>query len=139
MKKLFRRYFIFIFIFLIIILGIVLGYFFKSDVSYQNPELATNSEARNLVLRVGELILLPTNEVPTVATVSDLSLLKDQAFFKNAKNGDKVLIYANAGKAILYDPVVNKIIEVGTANVGDFQKSSAIQNKESTSLTPNEF
>ena len=38
-------------------------------------------------------------------------LLKNQAFFANAQKGDIVLIYANAKKAILYDPVGNKIVD----------------------------
>ena len=63
-------------------------------------------------------------EVPTVATVSDVSKLKNQAFFANAKNGDKVLIYQNAKKAILYRPSSNKIVEFGPINLGAAQTAS---------------
>lgn len=62
---------------------------------------------------VGKLMVLPTDEDPTVATVLDQEKLKDQSFFKNAQNGDVVLIYAKAGKAILYRQSARKIIEVG--------------------------
>jgi hypothetical protein len=51
-------------------------------------------------------------EQPTVATVSDITKLKDQAFFNNAKNGDKVLIFKNTKKAIIYRPSTNQIIEI---------------------------
>jgi hypothetical protein len=81
---------------------------------------------------VGLLIVLPKNETPTIATVSDPSVLKNQAFFVDAKKGDKVLIYTNAKKAILYDPVIKKIINVAPVNTGDFQnKADALP-----SLTP---
>ncbi len=68
---------------------------------------------------VGRLIVLPEDEVPTIATVTDLEALQGQPFFANAKLGDKVLIFAKAGKAILYDPVEQKIVEVAPVNLGD--------------------
>lgn len=83
-----------------------------------NPQKATQNEIENLVSRVRELIVLPEDEQPTVATVTDPERLKDQPFFSKAKSGDKVLIYTNAKKAILYDPVQHKIIEVAPLNIG---------------------
>lgn len=69
-----------------------------------------------IVQAVGKLVVLP-EEVPTIATVTDLEKLKDQAFFKNAKVGDKVLIYIKARKAILYDAQADKIIELAPLNM----------------------
>lgn len=74
------------------------------------------AEMEALIARVSKLMILPTNEVPTIATVTDISAVKDQMFFQNAQNGDKVLIYQSAGKAILYRESENKIIEVGAVN-----------------------
>src|SRR6185503_11536868 len=88
----------FIFMFLLIALGAAGGYFYKNNLSYKNPELAAESEARMLAEEVGRLIILPTNEIPTIATVSDPKALEGQAFFAEAKTGDKVLIYTNAKK-----------------------------------------
>lgn len=68
-------------------------------------------EVEDVVTRVGKLIVLPQGEEPTVATVTDPALLKDQAFFANAKTGHKVLIYTQARKAFLYDPERNILIE----------------------------
>ena len=84
----------------------------------QNPQTRTQAEADRVVARVGNLIVLPEGEQPTVATVSDLQSLKDQAFFANAQIGYKVLIYANARKAILYDPGRNKVVEIAPLNIG---------------------
>lgn len=87
------------------------------------------AEVDALVAEVGKLITLPSDEKPTVATITDVEKLKDQPFFVNAKNGDKVLIYTNAKKAILYRSEEKKIIEVGAVNINQ-------QPVESPSPTP---
>ncbi len=69
-------------------------------------------ENKALLERVGAVIILPDDETPTIATVSDLDKLKGQPFFAKAELGDKVLIYAKAKKAILYRPSTNKIVEL---------------------------
>ncbi len=80
----------------------------------------TNSqeEVRRLVEVVGKLIDLPLGEEPSVATITDIENLKSKPFFKNAKNGDKVLIYMNAQEAILFDPVASKVLDVASLNIG---------------------
>lgn len=70
-------------------------------------------EVKSLTEKVGKLVELPKDEIPTIITVKDVEQVKNIAFFANAKNGDKVLVYTNAKKAILYDPVLNKVIEMG--------------------------
>ncbi len=104
------------------------GYFYqqyqKSQQEIANIKSDPNSikksaqeEAKKLIEELGKLISLPDEE-PTVATVADVEKLKEQSFFKNAKNGDKVVIFTNAKKAILYDPNEKKIIEVAPLNIG---------------------
>jgi len=103
-------------------------YFYARWNSLQNDPQAslqdTVNETNKLVADVGKLLVLPEGETPTIATVSDLEKLKSQPFFANAKNGDKVLIYTNAKKAILYDPVAHKIIEVAPINIGNTPQPS---------------
>ena len=70
-------------------------------------------EITTLVSKVGKLITLPPDEIPTVITVTDTNILNQQPFFAKAKNGDTVLVYIKAKKAFLYDPVADKILEVG--------------------------
>lgn len=84
----------------------------------QDPSKVAQEEVNKLVAQVSKLIILPEGEVPTVATVADPARLKDQAFFAKAKTGDKVLVYTNAKKAILYNPESNKIVEVAPINIG---------------------
>ena len=76
-----------------------------------NPDIVTTQEVSWLQQSVGKLMTLP-NETPSTATVLDKEKLKGQAFFANAENGDKILIYSTAKKAILYRPSTEKIIEV---------------------------
>ncbi len=73
----------------------------------------TDAEVRSLVSSVGHHMLLPTDETPTLATVSDMHALEGQEFFKNAKEGDKVLMYLRTHRAIIYRPSIDRIIEVG--------------------------
>lgn len=101
----------------VIILGAGGFLYFKFQNS-QNPSVQSATEdTKKIIEEAGKLIDLPS-ENPTVATVTDISKLKDQPFFQKAKNGDKVLIYTGARKAILYDPNINKVLEVAPINIG---------------------
>lgn len=99
---------------LITIAAVIGGIFWftRPSAFKQGTEEISAAEITSLVDKVGELMLLPTDEKPTVATVSDLNPLKDQLFFKNAHVGDMVFMYPKARRAILYSPSQNKIIEV---------------------------
>ncbi len=99
--------------------GLAFYFYFQTAELKRDPQALARKEIEQLVSRVGALIVLPEGEQPTMATVTDPEKLKDQPFFNNAKTGDKVLIYTNARKAILYDPVANKIIEVAPLNIGN--------------------
>jgi uncharacterized protein YneF (UPF0154 family) len=77
-----------------------------------NPSMQAKEANRELIAKVGKLIILPGNEEPTIATVTDLSKLARQPFFAKAQIGDKVLIYSGEKKAILYRPSTNQIIEL---------------------------
>lgn len=95
------------------------GYFFNQvRILKQDPQVLAQQEVSELTAKVGKLVVLPEGETPTVATVSDPEALKDQAFFAKAVKGDKVLIYAQAKKAILYSVELNKVIDVAPLNIG---------------------
>lgn len=99
------------------------GYFYYELYKLrQNPQAQAEQEVKDLTAKVGRLVVLPSNETPTIATVSDPEALKDQPFFAQAVKGDKVLIYAQAKKAYLYSVTLNKIIDVAPLNIGN-QKS----------------
>jgi uncharacterized protein (UPF0333 family) len=114
---------------LVIILSLTSAYFYKK--SKGSPDQASQAEIKSLIEKVGRLAILPTDETPTIATVSDPNALKDQAFFVDAKKGDKVLIYSNAKKAVLYDPSQDKIVNIAPLNT-DQQKTNTQTNTSDT-------
>lgn len=81
-------------------------------------------EMRDILDKVGKLIELPNGEEPTVATVQDAEQIRKQPFFAKAQNGHRVILYTNAKLAILFDEQANKLINVGSINMGT---SSAVQ------------
>lgn len=102
-----------------------------------NPQIAVQKQTNELIAKVGSLIDLPKNETPTVANVSDAAAAKKQsAFFNNALNGDKVLMYAKAGEAILYRPSTNKIVLVAPLTFTDNAASTAKPAASSTTTRP---
>ncbi len=64
------------------------------------------------VADLGKIMVLPENEVPSIATVVDPSKLAEQIFFAQAAEGDKLVLYPEAKKAILYRPSTNMVVEV---------------------------
>lgn len=124
---------------IVFLLAIVLSYKFYQELRiYKNPELQVaqqQKEAEQLIQKVGNLIILPNEETPVIATVNDAkTLASQQAFYKEAVNGDKLLIYTVSQKAILYSPSRNMIV-----NVGPFissNQNSVAQPSATTESTP---
>lgn len=82
-----------------------------------SAETSVQEENSRLLASLAQFIVLPANEEPSIATVTDPEKLRGQAFFANAKLGDKVVIYTKAKKAILYRPSENKVIDVAPLNL----------------------
>lgn len=85
----------------------------KGDEQTKNEELA-KTQARALLDKVSKLIILPTNEEPNIFEITDPeTLIKQQQFFIGAEKGDKILIYQQLARAIVYSPSRNIIVNVG--------------------------
>lgn len=93
--------------------------------AHNDPDAAVKREIRSLTIKIGRSMELPQGEEPILAVVSDKSKLKGQDFFDHAKNGDRVLIYPKAKKAILYRPAEEKIIEVTNLTSGNNDNNSS--------------
>jgi hypothetical protein len=79
----------------------------------------TVNETEKLITRLSQFMELPQGEAPTLATVTDKTKLEGQDFFMKAENGDQVLIYKAAGKAILFRPSTGKIVNFAPVNTKD--------------------
>ncbi|MCL4353136.1 hypothetical protein M1615_01535 [Patescibacteria group bacterium] len=100
-----------------ILILFILGFAFYSRLRYQksrefsqSPKEAARLEKQAILPKLSRLIKLPEGEQPLIATVVHASKLRQEPFFKDARNGDKIVIYMKARKAILYRPGENKII-----------------------------
>ena len=111
----------------LVLLTLALGgstYYYYSQLQFfkANPDEISKQEVKALLDKVGRLYALPQDEEPIVATVADPEKLpeawKNHPFFAKAQAGHKLLMYTRAGKAILYDPVADKIVEVAPVNIG---------------------
>jgi hypothetical protein len=108
-----------IFFFLIFLLALsLLSTFYFYRKAANDPQKVAVDELNRTVEAVGKMLLLPSDETPSLATVSDPAKLREQQFFAHAESGDKVLIYSLAKRAILYRPQLNKIVEVAPINLG---------------------
>ena len=95
----------------------------KASQGSQNPN---GDQVTKIVGEVSKLMKVPEGELPTLATISDISKLKDQPFFQNGKNGNVLLVYNRAGKAILYDPMDKRIVEVAPVSNTNASPSAQI-------------
>ncbi len=114
-------------IILVVLLGLavtIASYFY-----YQYRQTAAVKDAQeiaDLTKEIGKNILLPEGETPTLATVTDKEKLAGQPFFQKAENGDKVLIFSQGGRAILYRPSQKKIVDMTTVNVNQPAPSAPV-------------
>lgn len=132
--------FVTLFVFLILVAAVAfLGYKYHQSQNKINqlsdPKSAAQAQVSDLVTKVSKLAQLPTGETPTVATVTDTNKLKGQSFFVLAKNGDKVLIYTQAKRAVLYRPSENKVIEIAPLNIGSSSANSGGTSTDTSSTT----
>jgi|GEM_PF-1833419 len=111
----------------VVILIAVAGYYAWSiyqgqldpQVQAEKAEKAAEKEILAIVAKVQNLMVLPDDELPQIAEIKDAALAaQEQPFLSGSENGDILLVYANAGKAIVYSPSRNIIVNVGPVQMG---------------------
>ncbi|MFI5240416.1 MAG: hypothetical protein ACHQUB_01785 [Candidatus Saccharimonadia bacterium] len=87
---------------------------------YRHPANSGLGKLELVEAKVARHYLLPTNEVPALATITDVNKL-NTPFFKEAKNGDEILIYEKNQLAIIYRPGIDRIVAVGPVSFASTQ------------------
>ncbi|MHB8830741.1 MAG: LytR C-terminal domain-containing protein [Patescibacteria group bacterium] len=88
----------------------------KTEATAQAPSNEGKSMEKSdvvaLINRVASLILVKSDEEPTVATVQDADALRKSSpiFYKDAQNGDRLLVWSD--KAVLYSTKLDKLLAV---------------------------
>ena len=100
------------------LLILIAGYFgwmkYKAMQNTPEAQQAKAVEQKNAILnKIKALTVLPDEE-PVLFTVNDANLLKgQQAFFKDAINGDVLMVFQKSGKALIYRESANQIVNSG--------------------------
>lgn len=97
----------------------------------QGQQELNKTQTNQLLGEMRAIIVLPSGEDPVVATITDISQLKDKDFYKDAENGDRVVVFTNAKKAYIYRPSSKTIINVGAFQVDNTAQSNTGQTKTS--------
>jgi predicted membrane protein len=94
-----------------------------------------NNDSKAVVQRLEKHMKVPQEE-PTVATITDAIKLKEQEpFYKNAQNGDKVVIWKD--KALIYRMDEDKIIDFGVV-IRSQNQASPSPGAPQSSATPSQ-
>jgi Flp pilus assembly protein CpaB len=79
------------------------------------------AEKAQILTQLKKLMVLPEGD-PVLFKVSNEDVMrKQQAFFKDTKNDDVLLVFQQSGKAIIYRPSTNVIVNVGPVNFDNTQ------------------
>ena len=110
-------------IFALVVLGGTAGYmgyyyYTQYNLLKTNPQLLSAQQTQQIVSQIGQLMQLPTDEIPQVATVMNPTLVQSHSPFSHAETGDVILIYMKIKRAILYRPHAHKIIDVAPVILG---------------------
>ncbi len=79
---------------------------------------STAESAESIKVLISKHVVLPADEEPAYATITDKNKL-ETPFLKQAENGDKLLIYQNNQKIIIYRPSIDRIIDIGPVSIAD--------------------
>lgn len=110
---------------ILIVIILVLGaLYYQTHYSKAAVQKRAQAETIQLVKEVKKILVLPETDVPAVFDIQDpVLLINQQAFFVGAEKGDKLLVYPQIGKAIIYSPKRKMIVNVGPVTFNDSVKS----------------
>lgn len=109
---------------IVVIILIIAGYFVWTNYLSQpktpaEAQKAAEQKVQALVERVRRHMILPEKEIPQVAEIQNAVLAaQEQPFLAGSQNGDVLIVYIDIGKAIVYSPARDLIVNVGPIQIG---------------------
>jgi|GEM_PF-5321652 len=108
----------------VLVLAGAIAYLFWQNMQLRSPEYQAEAQKRantELIDRVSKVVVLPTDQEPTIATITKVDELKkvNATFYGDAQDGDKILFYST--RAVIYRESEGKIINIApvTLDQGD--------------------
>lgn len=93
--------------------GGAVWYFFTEHLTAEEKKQAY---VQSITTKVSQLVLTPAGEIPTIGVIPDPnSITENKDFFKNASQGDYLLVYPHARLMIIYSPGKNIVVNMGYA------------------------
>lgn len=91
-------------------------------------------EVQGYLEKIQSMVIVPTDEAPSLATVVSTESLRGEVFFRNVVLQDKLFLYDTARIAILYRPSEQKIVNMAYLAEGatESPKSAPMVRGEST-------
>ena len=100
----------------------------QQELKYARSQIQSNpqNQIAEALYTLGNIMTLPQGEQPTVMVISNASeAIAQQQFYSGAVDGDIVLVYPKAEKAIVWSPSRHKIVNVGGVKIEEPKKGSA--------------
>jgi hypothetical protein len=89
-------------------------------VAITHKKAANMNDVHTVINLVSKHYLLPSDEVPALATITDPSKISTK-FLKKTQTGDKLLIYQKNSRVIIYRPSIDRIVDVGPVEITPLQ------------------
>lgn len=106
-------------VFVVILLATIGLLVWKLQQSNVDETAKAKETSERIIDKVSNLYLVPESEEPTVAVIQDKDKLGNKEFFKQAQNGDYLLVYPDGKIALVYREQDNKLINAGPVSIGD--------------------
>ncbi len=88
-------------------------YYHKKYTALVESTSVRELSVQEIIAAIDRDAVLPSGEDPYLATVADPAVLSKNPLFKDAKEGDRVLIYPKAQKAYLWSTTEKRLIREG--------------------------
>lgn len=95
----------------------------------------SDAQVNYLVGRISQFMVVPQGEEPSITVLGDIQeLAADQSFYQDAKDGDLLVVFSN--RAIIYDPVSDKLVTVSSIDRLEEENPEASPTPSGTPLAP---